>query len=111
MDVLDAMSEDMGERVRVLRADGGASANDFLMQFQADMLGVDVVRPRVTETTALGAAMLAGRAVGLWNDGELRSIWQSEKVFSPKRDAVTVADCRRRWKKAVEKARRWAEEE
>ena len=111
MDVLNAMSEDMGEKVSVLRADGGASANDFLMQFQADMLGVDVVRPRVTETTALGAAMLAGRAVGLWTDRMLTGIWQSEKVFSPKRDKDTVDASRRHWKRAVEKARRWAEEE
>ena len=74
-DVLEAMEKDGGVRMAALRVDGGASANEFLMQFQSDILGVPVVTPQVTETTALGAAMLAGRAVGLWDDNRLKTVW------------------------------------
>ncbi|MBR4429579.1 MAG: glycerol kinase GlpK [Clostridia bacterium] len=110
MDVLEAMTEDSGHPLSVLRADGGATANNFLMQFQADMLGIDVVRPRITETTALGAAMLAGRAAGLWNDAQLGGIWRSESVFTPSLPEETRAKLKAKWKKAVSKAERWTDD-
>ncbi|MBO7358894.1 MAG: glycerol kinase, partial [Clostridia bacterium] len=105
-----AMTEDSGHPLSVLRADGGATANKFLMQFQADMLGIDVVRPRITETTALGAAMLAGRAAGLWNDEKLKTIWQSESVFMPSLSEEKRAKLKAKWKKAVSKAERWTDD-
>ncbi|MGC2129538.1 MAG: glycerol kinase GlpK, partial [Candidatus Aquilonibacter sp.] len=87
-DVVRAMESDSGVALRELRVDGGAAVNDLLMQFQADVLGVDVVRPRVTETTALGAAYCAGLQVGYWNDmDELATQWQEERRFVPTMDA------------------------
>jgi glycerol kinase len=78
------MQRDSGIKVRELRVDGGATRNDFLCQFQADVLGVPVVRPVITETTALGAAYLAGLAVGFWkNEREIATQWQAEKRFEP----------------------------
>jgi glycerol kinase len=108
-DVLDAMHADSGIEVEELRVDGGASQSDLLMQFQADILGVHVVRPRIVESTALGAAYLAGLAVGFWRDaGELQSQWQVEKRFEP-----WMADTRREglksaWHEAVARSRKWA---
>ncbi|MBR3929034.1 MAG: glycerol kinase GlpK [Clostridia bacterium] len=109
-DVLGAMINDSGIRMEMLRVDGGASNNDFLMQYQADILGANVMRPQVTETTALGAAMLAGRAAGLWDDGALKNIWQPEKCFKPQMPALEREKQLRQWKRAVEKAKSWAEE-
>lgn len=83
-DVLEAMQQDSGERLQQLRVDGGAAANDFLLQFQADLLGVPVLRPQLIETTALGAAFLAGLAVGFWRDrAELSALAQVDRVFTP----------------------------
>lgn len=83
-DVLKAMAQDCGAPLREIRVDGGAASNNFLMQFQADMLGIPVVRPKVTETTALGAAYLAGLAVGFWSsEDELESLWQTDRIFTP----------------------------
>ena len=91
-DVLDAMKQDSGIAMDELRVDGGASANDLLMQFQADIMQVPVVRPKVIETTAMGAAFLAGLAVGFWNDvQEIQKVWQTEKVFQPSMAADEVA--------------------
>jgi glycerol kinase len=91
-----------------LRVDGGASVNDLLMQFQADLLGVPVVRPQVTETTALGAAYLAGLATGFWaGPEELRAKRQGDKRFEPKMEAGERAERRGRWQKAVERAKAW----
>ena len=104
-DVLEAMQADAGITITELRVDGGASRNDFLMQFQADILGVPVVRPRVTETTALGAAYLAGLAVGYWsNADEIDRQWQVERRFEP---AIVEAkvQARAEWKRALERAR------
>ena len=104
-DVLEAMQADSGITITELRVDGGASRNDFLMQFQADILGVPVVRPRVTETTALGAAYLAGLAVGYWsNADEIDRQWQVERRFEP---AIVEAkvQARAEWKRALERAR------
>ena len=109
-DVLGAMINDSGIRMETLRVDGGASNNDFLMQYQADVLGANVMRPVVTETTALGAAMLAGRAVGLWDDDALKNIWKPQMCFKPSMPAVERENKLRQWKRAVEKAKSWAEE-
>ena len=97
-DVVAAMQADAGLSLTELRVDGGATANTLLMQFQADILGVPVVRPRVTETSALGAAYLAGLAVGYWTDqSQLDAQWQVERIFEPRmppdRRAGLIADC------------------
>ena len=111
-DALEAMEQDSaqgaGTQLPALRVDGGAAVNDLMMQFQADVLGVPVIRPRVTETTALGAAYLAGLATGFWGGtDELRAERQGDTRFEPKMDAKEVAARRGRWKEAVERSRRW----
>ena len=109
-EVLEAMQKDAGEPLKELRVDGGAAANDLLMQFQADLLGVPVVRPKVLETTALGAAYLAGLTVNLWKSREqLAAQWQMEKRFEPAMDAGTRAARMARWRDAVGRARNWAQ--
>ena len=109
-DVMEAMARDSATPLSQMRADGGASANEFLMQFQADILGVPVVRPAVTETTALGAALLAGLAVGFWESREqVRAIWRAEKVFQPKFVEDERAARLKQWHRAVLRAMRWAE--
>ena len=110
-DVINAMSADSGIRTATLRVDGGASANNFLMQFQADILGVNVLRPRVVETTALGAAMLAGRAVGIWNDWELAALPQPDRVFMSAMECAGRDALLRQWQRAVERSRGWARED
>jgi glycerol kinase len=108
-DVLAAMESDSGIRLKELRVDGGAARNDMLMQFQADLLGVPVVRPKVTETTALGAAYLAGLAVGFWKDGEeIGAQWQAERRFDPGMSRDRVESLLAGWRKAVERAMNWA---
>ncbi len=111
-DVLEAMKHDSGIAIDQLRVDGGAAANDLLMQFQADILGVPVVRPKIIETTALGAAFLAGLAVGFW-DGtdEIERIWQTERVFEPRLDKGQAAARRARWAQALDRAREWSRPE
>ena len=107
-DVLTAMESDSGIAIQELRVDGGASANNLLMQFQADIMQSPVVRPRVIETTALGAAFFAGLAVGFWNSvDEIQAIWQAERVFEPKMQAVEAASRRARWVEALERSRAW----
>ena len=109
-DVLEVMKEDSGVAMNELRVDGGACANDLLMQFQADMLQVPVVRPKVIETTALGAAYLAGLAAGYWKDrDEVQRAWQVDRVFSPKLGADEAAHRRARWKEALRRAGDWEE--
>jgi glycerol kinase len=109
-DVLEAMAADAGVAVDALRVDGGATANDFLCQFQADVMGVPVLRPAVIETTALGAAYLAGLGAGLWPslDG-LAARWTIERTFTPGMDASRRAALYDGWRRAVERARRWVE--
>jgi glycerol kinase len=108
-DVLEAVHSETGEPLQALRVDGGAAVNDLLMQFQADVLGVPVVRPRVTETTALGAAYLAGLAVGFWSNPEaLRAERKGDVRFEPKMSAGERAERRGRWQKAVERAKGWS---
>ena len=103
-----AMVEDAGVALNELRVDGGAAGNNFLMQFQADLMGVEVVRPRITETTALGAAYLAGLAVGFWNtQEEIASLWATERTFVPnfsKNEAKTRIMA---WQRAVERTKNW----
>ncbi len=109
-DVIEAMQEDSGLQLRRLKVDGGATANNFLLQFQSDILGTSVIRPQITETTALGAAFLAGLAVGFWeNLDELRTQFAIDQEFLPncksdRKEALYLG-----WKKAVEKAKAWAE--
>ena len=108
-DVLEAVHSETGTPLAALRVDGGASVNDLLMQFQADVLGVPVVRPQVTETTALGAAYLAGLATGFWAGPEvLRAKRQGDKRFEPRMDQADRAERRARWRKAVERAKGWS---
>lgn len=110
-DVLEAMQEDSGIKLQALKVDGGASANNFLMQFQADILGVPVDRPQVIETTALGAAYLAGLAVGFWNSREeIEKNWNIDRRFEPAMEEEKREKLYRGWKKAVERAMKWAEE-
>jgi glycerol kinase len=101
MDVLKAMEADSGISIKELRVDGGATKNDLLMQFQSDVLNTKVVRPTVTETTALGAAYLAGLAVGFWNIDELQQQWQIEKVFTSSIEDADRNELTNGWKKAV----------
>ncbi len=106
VDVLDAMQADSGINITELRVDGGAARNDFLMQFQADLLGVPVVRPRVTETTALGVAYLAGLAVGYWKGAfEIDAQWQMERRFEPAMARAQTQTLRAAWQRAVGRAR------
>jgi glycerol kinase len=107
-DVLEAMRLDSGIAISELRVDGGASVNDLLMQFQADVLGVPVVRAATAETTALGAAYLAGLAAGYWKDAaEIAGQWKAGGRFEPKMPAAKAQELRGRWTKAVERARGW----
>lgn len=107
-DVLDAMQLDAGQVLQSLRVDGGGTENNFLMQFQADILGVAVERPRLKESTALGAALLAGLAVGFWSDlEELKHKPKIEKIFYPERSAQQVECLYRGWHKALERTRHW----
>lgn len=111
-DVLRAMEEDTGLPIKELKVDGGASANNFLMKFQADLLQSTSRRPKCIETTALGAAYLAGLAVGVWKDEEeIRANWQLGQTFEPDMEEQTRAELLKGWKKAVKCARIWAEEE
>ncbi|HHW71465.1 MAG TPA: glycerol kinase GlpK [Clostridiales bacterium] len=110
-DVLEAMQEDAGLELRELRVDGGASANSFLLQFQADLLGVPVYRPKIIETTALGAAYLAGLAVGFWeNRDEIANEWGVDRKFMSAMDEELMEKLYRGWKKAVGRSLNWAEE-
>jgi glycerol kinase len=110
MDVLKAMEADAGIKLRELRVDGGASANDLLMQLQADLLNVPVVRPKVAETTALGAAYLAGLAVGFWkNQADIARQWQVDKRFTPSMKSAARARIAKGWERALGRAKAWEE--
>jgi len=111
LDILNAMNADSGIDIKELRVDGGATANNTLLQFQSDLLQVPVIRPKITETTALGAAYLAGLAVGYWDDIEdIRKQWQVDKQFEPEMDAGKVAELTKGWKRAVHAAITWADD-
>ncbi|HYK16340.1 MAG TPA: FGGY-family carbohydrate kinase, partial [Burkholderiales bacterium] len=108
-DVLRAMEADAGISLSELRVDGGATQNDLLMQFQADVLGVRVVRPKVFETTALGAAYLAGLAVGYWKDaGEIAAQWQTDRIFEPSMPRAEAARLLAGWSRGLARAMQWA---
>lgn len=108
-DLLIAMKDDAGIELKELRVDGGATANDMLMQFQADLLGVPVVRPKVRETTALGAAFLAGLAVGFWRErSQIGSLWQAERTFTPAMARGDVEAMFNLWNRALERSKGWA---
>jgi glycerol kinase len=107
-DLLDAMHADSGVALKELRVDGGAASNDTLMQFQADLLGVPVVRPAVTETTALGAAYLAGLGVGFWTSpDEITGQWRVDRRFEPRMPQSESRALRERWSAAVGRAKNW----
>jgi glycerol kinase len=107
-DVLAAMERDAGITLTELRVDGGATENNLLMQFQADILGVPVVRPKVHETTALGAAYLAGLAVGYWRgDADVRTNWQVDRRFDPAMRPERALELRGRWERALGRAKQW----
>jgi glycerol kinase len=102
------MVADSGVGLVELRVDGGMTSNSLLMQFQADILGVDVVRPRVAETTALGAAYAAGLAVGVWPDlAELRRLWAEDARWSPRMDVAERERLHRRWQAALQRSLGW----
>lgn len=108
MDVLDVMAKDTGINLAELRVDGGASANNLLMQFQSDVLGINVVRPKTIETTAMGAAYLAGLATGYWkNIEEIANLWQLDKTFTPGMPLETLQKMKDKWADAVERAKSW----
>ena len=107
LDIVGAMQRDAGVSLVELKVDGGAARNDLLMQFQADLLATKVIRPRVTETTALGAAYLAGLAVGYWESvGEIRKQWQAEHIFEPAADRTQIAKAVAGWEDAVRRVLR-----
>lgn len=110
-DVLKAMEKDSGEATKEMKVDGGAVANNFLMQFQTNLIQCEVTRPKITETTALGAAYLAGLAVGYWKDREeLQALSETDKTFSPDMEQEEVDKYLKFWHKAVERSRNWTEE-
>ncbi|GJM33232.1 MAG: glycerol kinase 2 [Saprospiraceae bacterium] len=110
-DVLDAMKKDASFELKTLRVDGGACANNLLMQFQADILGVDVQRPKVIETTALGAAYLAGLSTGFISMSEIQERWQLDRTFHPEMEVEKKNTLYRRWQKAVKRVMDWEKED
>ncbi|MGD2045111.1 MAG: glycerol kinase GlpK [Gemmatimonadota bacterium] len=109
-DVLEAMEADSGIEIKELRVDGGAAQNDLLMQFQSDVLQAPTVRPRVFETTALGAAYLAGLAVGYWKDQEeINKQWEVDRRFEPAMAPEEIAGMRKHWRRALERSKAWVE--
>jgi len=106
-DVVEAMERDTGETLRELRVDGGAAVMDVLCQFQADLLGIPVRRPRQTETTALGAAFLAGLGVGLWTDADLADLWKLDREFEPSMSRDKADGLQAEWHRAIERSRNW----
>lgn len=109
-DVLKAMEKDSGKPTQELRVDGGATANNFLMQFQADLLGCEIKRPQIIETTAIGAAFLAGLAVGFWESREeIQSLWTADRSFTPEMDPKHREKLIHFWHKAVDRSKNWVE--
>ena len=109
-DVLKAMEKDSGKPTQELRVDGGATANNFLMQFQADLLGCEIKRPEIIETTAIGAAFLAGLAVGFWESREeIQSLWTADRSFTPAMDPENREKLIHFWHKAVDRSKNWVE--
>lgn len=110
MDVLQAMNADASLPIKELRVDGGATSNDLLMQYQSDVMDCKVIRPKITETTALGAAYLAGLAIGFWKDtGEIENYWEAEKNFEPQMKEEARQKIIHQWEKAIKAAQAWTE--
>jgi glycerol kinase len=110
MEVLQAMEADAGTSIRELRVDGGATADNLLLQFQANVLNTVVVRPQITETTAMGAAYLAGLAVGFWKDlEEVQKQWKVDRNFGPDKN-VSTSELIKGWHRAVRACKAWAED-
>ena len=107
-DVVEAMEQDTGERMKELRVDGGAAVMDVLCQFQADLLGIPVRRPRHTETTAIGAAFLGGLGAGIWSEDDLRHLWKLDREFEPTMSRDQADSKQTEWRRAVERSRNWA---
>jgi glycerol kinase len=107
-DVIEAMERDTGRKLSELRVDGGAAVMDVLCQLQADLLGIPVRRPRHTETTALGAAFLAGLGAGVWTDGDLEQLWKLDREFEPGMSRDQADALQSEWRRAVERSRDWA---
>ncbi|HPP54850.1 MAG TPA: FGGY-family carbohydrate kinase, partial [Thermoguttaceae bacterium] len=108
-DLLRIMEERIGSKIQELRVDGGAAKNDFLCQFQADILGIPVIRPKILETTALGAAFAAGLALGFWPDRQtLRAIWAEDRRFLPRMTPTERENLLAGWQQALQRARHWA---
>ena len=109
-DLLDAMEKDSGDELSVLRVDGGASVNNFMMQFQSDILRKPIDRPKMVETTAFGAAFLAGLATGVWNDiSDIKAIRESDRIFEAQTEAEKAEKLHKTWLRAVERAAKWEE--
>ncbi len=112
LEVLLAMQKDSGIDISELRVDGGATVNNQLMQFQSDLLQAKVVRPKITETTALGAAYLAGLAVGYWDSiSDLKKQWQIDRTFSPQMGSSYIQSSVRGWHRAVSASKAWADDQ
>ena len=110
LDILDTMEKDSGIKTKELRVDGGAAANNLLLQIQANVANLDIIRPKITETTAQGAAFFAGLATGYWKDlEEIKKIWEPEKIFSPQSDP-NATKMRKNWKKAIDRSKNWLSE-
>jgi glycerol kinase len=104
-DLIDAMQRDAGQAIAILKVDGGASANDFLMQLQADLLSIPLSRPTSLETTAIGAAFLAGLATGVWKDQQdIASAWREQRRFEPALSKQKITTIRESWNNALKKA-------
>jgi len=109
MDILKAMEADSGISIKELRVDGGATVNNMLMQFQADVLNTNTVRPKIIETTVMGAAYLAGLAVGFWKSPEeIQDIWQTDVHFNPTKERQTVEDGIKGWYRAIDALEHWS---
>jgi glycerol kinase len=106
-DVIEAMEHDSGRKLTELRVDGGAAVMDVLCQLQADLLGIPVRRPRQTETTALGAAFLAGLGAGIWSETDLGRLWKLDREFEPKMSRDQADAMQAEWRRAVERSRSW----
>jgi glycerol kinase len=110
MEVIKAMQADAGIELQELRVDGGATANNLLMQFQSDILSTKIIRPVITETTALGAAYLAGLAIGYWKDlDEISGQWQAEKTFEPQMPSAQKEALIKGWERAIKTTQAWSE--
>src|SRR5438445_9809622 len=106
-DVVEAMQHDTGQPLKELRVDGGAAVMDVLCQLQADLLGIPVRRPRQTETTALGAAFLAGLGAGVWSDADLPQLWKLDREFEPRMSRDQADAMQSRWPRPLERSRAW----